>query len=42
MTRGGKRTGAGRPQGSGKYKHATKAIRIPANEVETILQWIFF
>lgn len=40
MVQGGKRAGAGRPRGSGKYKEATKAIRVPANDVETILQWV--
>ena len=29
MNHGGKRTGAGRPKGQGKYGTATKAIRVP-------------
>lgn len=40
MVQGGKRTGAGRPRGSGKYKEATKAIRVPANEINHILRCI--
>lgn len=37
MAKGGKRKGAGRPLGSGKYKQPTKAIRVPISEVENIL-----
>lgn len=40
MTHGGKRTGSGRPKGSGKYKEATKAIRIPISEIDTVLSCI--
>lgn len=40
MVRGGKRAGAGRPRGSGKYKEATKAIRIPLSEIESVLKCI--
>ena len=29
MTHGGKRSGAGRPRGQGRYGTATKAIRVP-------------
>lgn len=29
MARGGKRTGAGRPKGSGKYRESTKLARVP-------------
>jgi len=36
MVSGGKRTGAGRPCGSGKYQEATKAIRVPVSLVEKI------
>jgi len=32
MTRGGKRTGAGRPKGTGKYQGSTKSIRIPVSK----------
>lgn len=38
--RGGRREGAGRPQGSGKYGEATKAIRVPQSlvpELQTFL-----
>jgi DNA polymerase V len=40
MARGGKRVGAGRPQGTGKFGEATKAIRIPISEVETVLRFV--
>lgn len=36
MTRGGKRAGAGRPPGTGKYGEPTKAIRIPVSLVEQL------
>ncbi|WP_218080363.1 hypothetical protein [Anthocerotibacter panamensis] len=36
MARGGKRTGAGRPRGSGKYKEPTKLARIPTRLAERI------
>lgn len=37
MPRGGKRTGAGRPQGTGKYGEATKAVRLPIRVADEIL-----
>ncbi len=37
MPRGGKREGAGRPQGSGKYGEATKAVRLPIRIADEIL-----
>lgn len=40
MVQGGKRVGAGRPLGSGKYKKETKAIRIPINEIDNVLRSI--
>lgn len=40
MQHGGKRIGAGRPAGSGKYQHATRVMRIPENKVEEILSYI--
>lgn len=40
MTRGGPRTKAGRPQGSGKFGEPTKAIRIPVSEIDTVLKWV--
>jgi DNA polymerase V len=40
MVKGGKRTGAGRPEGTGKFGCSTKAIRIPLSEVDTILRCI--
>lgn len=39
MPRGGKRTGSGRPKGSGKYGEPTRAIRLPVSWVEQIEQW---
>jgi DNA polymerase V len=41
MGRGGKRVGAGRPKGSGKYGEQTKAMRVPqslADRLEPILK----
>jgi len=40
MTKGGKRRGAGRPTGSGKFGQPTKAIRVPVSEFETIQRCI--
>lgn len=40
MPKGGKRSGAGRPSGTGKYGEPTVAIRIPVSEAETILKWV--
>jgi len=37
MPRGGKREGAGRPQGTGKYGEATKAVRLPVSVADKIL-----
>lgn len=37
MPRGGKREGAGRPQGTGKYGVATKAVRLPIKIADQIL-----
>ena len=36
MTRGGKRTGAGRKQGSGQYGEPTKVVRIPESRIEEV------
>lgn len=36
MTHGGKRPGAGRPKGQGRYGTATKAIRVPEYLIEDI------
>ena len=38
-SRGGKRPGAGRPKGSGKYQQPTKAIRVPESLVKNILAY---
>ncbi|WP_298622589.1 LexA family transcriptional regulator [uncultured Legionella sp.] len=37
MTRGGKRAGAGRPKGTGKYQESTKTIRIPVSRESDVL-----
>lgn len=36
MPKGGKRIGAGRPVGSGKYQEPTRAIRVPISIIEKI------
>ncbi|MDX2253894.1 MAG: translesion error-prone DNA polymerase V autoproteolytic subunit [Pseudanabaenaceae cyanobacterium bins.39] len=38
MPRGGKRQGAGRPIGTGKYKEPTKAVRLPVRIADEILE----
>ena len=38
--RGGTRAGAGRPKGSGKYKEATKAIRVPESSITYIKDFL--
>jgi DNA polymerase V len=40
MARGGQRKGAGRPKGSGKFKEATKVIRVPESAVDHIHHYI--
>ena len=40
MPRGGKRPGAGRPKGSGRYGTSTAPVRIPENMVERVLQFV--
>jgi len=37
MTQGGKRAGAGRPKGTGKYRSPTKAVRLPIPLADQIL-----
>lgn len=37
---GGKRDGAGRPKGSGKYKEPTKAIRVPEGSIPYIKDFL--
>lgn len=39
MVSGGKRKGAGRPLGSGKFKEKTKALRVPESLVNKIMQY---
>lgn len=39
MPRGGKRPGAGRPKGTGKFSESTKAIRVPESMVDRILEY---
>lgn len=40
MGKGGKRIGSGRPAGTGKFGEATKAIRIPINDIEDVLRCV--
>lgn len=40
MPRGGKRKGAGRPKGTGKFGVPTKAIRVPEAMVDQIISFI--
>lgn len=40
MPSGGKRSGSGRPKGSGKFGEETKAIRVPVDKIETIFKFI--
>jgi len=40
MARGGKRKGAGRPKGTGKFGEPTKAIRLPISMIDRIMQYI--
>lgn len=37
---GGKRSGAGRKKGSGAFGEATKVVRIPESQVDTVKQWL--
>ncbi|MDC0864682.1 translesion error-prone DNA polymerase V autoproteolytic subunit [Rickettsiaceae bacterium] len=39
MTHGGKRSGAGRPKGGGKYGSSTKAIRVPEHLVDDVIDY---
>ncbi len=40
MTRGGARTGAGRPKGQGRYGESTKAIRVPESLLSAIQEFV--
>ena len=40
MSRGGKRTGAGRPAGGGAYGEATRPVRIPLSQVDRVLRFV--
>ncbi len=40
MPRGGKREGAGRPKGTGKYGCETTAIRVPAHLVDDVRDFV--
>jgi DNA polymerase V len=40
MVRGGKRIGAGRPKGTGKYGEATKTVRLPESKIVDIQSWL--
>lgn len=40
MQRGGKREGAGRPKGTGRFGEKTKAMRVPESMIEDVLDMI--
>lgn len=40
MARGGRRKGAGRPKGTGKYGEPTKAVRLPISMIGQVLGFI--
>lgn len=40
MSRGGKRSGAGRPKGTGRFKEATKPVRIPESMVDDVHNFV--
>lgn len=40
MPKGGKRSGSGRPQGSGKFGESTKAIRIPVSDIDDVMRCV--
>ena len=40
MSKGGKRMGAGRPKGTGKFGVPTVAIRVPVNEADNVLSYV--
>lgn len=40
MTRGGARSGAGRPKGKGRYQESTKPLRIPVSLTESVLHFV--
>lgn len=40
LSHGGKRSGAGRKKGSGAFGEATKVVRIPESQVDTVKIWL--
>lgn len=40
MARGGRRKGAGRPKGTGKFGEPTKAVRLSVSKIDRIIQFI--
>lgn len=40
MTHGGKRLGAGRPKGSGKFKEPTRPVRLPESKIVEFSTWL--
>lgn len=40
MSRGGKRDGAGRPKGSGKYNETTRVMRVPESRVMAVKSFL--
>ena len=40
MSSGGKRSGAGRPKGQGKFGEVTKPVRIPVSMIDSVITFI--
>ena len=40
MSSGGKRSGAGRPKGQGKFGEVTKPVRIPVSMIDSVMTFI--
>ncbi len=40
MKHGGKRSGAGRPSGTGKYHESTKTVRVPVSMIERVQSYV--
>tara|TARA_Y100000589_G_scaffold307702_1_gene323590 strand:+ start:116 stop:700 length:585 start_codon:yes stop_codon:yes gene_type:complete len=40
LSRGGARTGAGRPKGQGKFGEKTKPMRIPVSKIDSVMNFI--
>ena len=40
MQHGGKRAGAGRPKGQGKFGEKTKAVRLPVSFMDSVMKFV--